>query len=180
MKRTTRLVWSAILGAMALVCLLLTVFPFATIALPALASVFILPIVIEHGRRWAWAVYAAVAVLALLITPDIEAKLLFIVFFGYYPIVKSWLETRRSRTAEWVCKFAVFNVAVVIGYVILSLVGFSLNEFAIEGVALPLGVILTLFLLAGNVVFLLYDRTLSLMVPLYMRRLRPLFLRMFH
>lgn len=180
MKRTTRLVWSAILGAMALVCMLLTVFPFATIALPALASVCILPIVVEHGRRWAWAVYAAVALLALLIAPDVEAKLLFITFFGYYPIVKSWVETHCHRVVEWVCKFAVFNAAVIIAYAVLSCIGFSLEEFAIEGVALPLGVILAGFLVAGNVVFWLYDRTLSLMVPFYMRRIRPLFLRMFH
>ncbi len=179
MKGTTRLVWSAVLGATALVCLLLTIFPFATIGLPALASVCFVPIVIEFGRRWTWAVYTAVALLSLLITPDLEAKMLFIAFFGYYPIIKSWAEMRPRRT-EWIVKFAVFNTAMITVYAVLAAVGLSLEEFRIEGVLLSLPVILGGFLLAGNVIFLLYDRVLSLMVPLYYRRLRPLFLRMFH
>ena len=179
MKRTARIAWSGILGAMSVVCLLLTIFPFATYALPALASVFLIPIVIECGRRWAWAVYAAVAVLALLIAPDIEARLLFVMFFGYYPIVKSWAESRRSRVTEWLCKFVVFNVAVVATYGLLSAVGFSMEEFAISGVALPLGAVLALFLVAGNVVFWLYDVALSRLIPLYFACFQSFFTRSF-
>ena len=66
MKRTAKIAVSGVLGALSLVCLLLTVFPFATYALPALASVFFIPIVIECGRRWAVGLYIAVAFLALL------------------------------------------------------------------------------------------------------------------
>ena len=80
MKRTARIALSGLMGALALVCLLLTVFPFATYALPALASVFLMPIVIECGKKWAVAAYVAVALLALLIAPDLEAKFLFVFF----------------------------------------------------------------------------------------------------
>lgn len=167
------------MGALSVGCLLLTVFPFATYALPALASVFLMPVVIECGPRWATAVYVAEALLALLITPDVEAKLLFVAFFGYYPVIKSLTERMKSRTLEWVCKLVVFNSAVVAAYMLLSVVGFSLDAFRIAGVAFPLWGFLLAFLLAGNVVFLLYDIALTRLLPLYFGRFQPLFRRLF-
>ena len=167
------------MGALALACLLLTVFPFATYALPALASVFLMPVVIECGPRWATAVYTAEALLALLITPDMEAKLLFVAFFGYYPIIKSLTERLKSRSLEWACKLLVFNGAIVAAYAVLTAVGFSLDMFRISGLAIPLWGFLLAFLLAGNVVFILYDTALTRLLPLYFSRFQPLFRRLF-
>ncbi len=168
------------MGALSLVCLLLTVFPFATYALPAMASVFLMPVVIECGRRWAMAVYVAVALLALFITPDMEARLLFVAFFGYYPILKSLTESWKSHVLEWVGKLLVFNTAVVAAYALLSAAGFSLEVFRVDGIGLPLGVFLLIFLIAGNIIFLLYDIALTRMLPLYFSRFQPLFRRLFH
>ena len=179
MKRTARVAWSGLMGALSLVCLLLTVFPFATYALPALASVFLIPVVIECGRRWALAVYAAVALLALLLAPDVEARLLFVFFFGYYPILKSVAESMRRRVLEWLCKLAVFNAAVVAAYAVLSAIGFSLEEFVVSGVSLPLTGFLVVFLVVGNGIFVLYDIGLSRLLPLYFSRFQPLFRRFF-
>ena len=167
------------MGALSVACLLLTVFPFATYALPALASVFLLPVVIECGTRWAAAVYVAEVLLALLITPDMEAKLLFVAFFGYYPIIKSLTERLKSRPLEWVCKLLVFNGAVVAAYAILSVVGFSLDVFRVAGVSFPLWGFLLAFLLAGNAVFVLYDIALTRLLPLYFHRFQPMLRRLF-
>lgn len=177
MKRTARIALSGLMGALSLVCLLLTVFPFATYALPALASVFLMPIVIECGKKWAFAAYAAVALLALLIAPDLEAKFLFVFFFGYYPIVKSWSEN-QSRAIEWVCKLGVFNAAVVAVYALITHIGFSLEAFELPGVSAPMTVILAVFLVAGNVVFVLYDVALTRLLPLYFARFQPLLRRL--
>lgn len=178
MKRTARIALSGLMGALSLVCLLLTVFPFATYALPALASVFLMPIVIECGKKWAVAAYAAVALLALLIAPDLEAKFLFVFFFGYYPIVKSWSE-RQSRVIEWICKLGVFNAAVVAAYALISHIGFSMEAFELPGVSVSMSVILAVFLVAGNVVFALYDVALTRLLPLYFTRFQPLLRRLF-
>ncbi len=167
------------MAALSLVCLLLTVFPFATYALPALASVFLMPVVIECGARWATAVYAAEALVALLITPDIEAKLLFVAFFGYYPILKSLTERSRFRWLEWLGKLVVFNAAVVVAYAALSILGFSLEVFRFGALALPLWTFLLAFLLAGNVIFVLYDLALTRLLPLYFSRFQPLLRRIF-
>ncbi len=173
MKQTSRIALGGVMGALALLCLMLTVFPYATYALPALAGVFLIPVVVECGKRFAVTLYVATAVLSLLITPDLEAKWLYICFFGYYPILKAGAETQSSRAVEWGIKVATFNVAVIIAYIVLCQFGFSLNEFAVNGLSIPLPMILCLFLLAGNIVFVLYDIALTRLLPLYFLRFRP-------
>ena len=124
-------------------------------------------------------VYAATALLAFLITPDMEAKILYVLFFGHYPIIKCVAESRRGRVAEWLIKLAVFNAAVVAAYAVLAQVGLSLDEFAIPGVSLPLQAVLGLFLLMGNGVFVLYDVALTRVLPLYFRRFQPRLRKLF-
>ena len=173
MKQTSRVALGGIMGALSLGCLLLTLFPYATYALPALASVFLFPVIIESGKRHGTMVYVATAVLALLITPDLEAKVLYVTFFGYYPLIKSIAESRSQRWLEWVVKLAVFNAAVVTTYFVLIRLGMPMDDFSLPGVELPLQVILGAFLLVGNGVFVLYDVALSRLLPLYFARFQP-------
>lgn len=179
MKPTSRVALCGMMGALALVSLLLTVIPFATYALPALASVFVFPAVIECGRRYGAAVYAATALLALLLTPDMEAKILYIAFFGYYPLIKLVAESGK-RLWEWLLKIGVFNVAVIAAYAVaIGIGGLSAESFAVEGVALPLPVMMGVFLLLGNGVFVLYDIALTRALSLYFIRLQPMLHRLF-
>ncbi|MBQ9964586.1 MAG: hypothetical protein IJP14_05650 [Clostridia bacterium] len=179
MKPTSRVALGGILSALSLLILCLTIFPFATYALPPLAGIALIPLVIECGKKWAFLAYAAVSLLALLIVPDMEAKLLFVAFFGYYPIIKAVFESFHSRLLEWVTKLAVFNGAVVGAYLLLSLLGLPLDDFRIAGVALPLSAFLLAFLLMGNVIFVLYDLGVTRSLPLYFVRIRPIVMRLF-
>lgn len=179
LKRTSCIALGGIFSALAVMSLLLTIFPFATYALPPLAGAFLIPLVIECGKKWALCAYAAVSLVALLIVPDIEAKTLFIVFFGYYPIIKATLECVRNRVWEWLAKLLTFNAAAVVGYVVLTWLGFSLEVFRIEGIALPLYGFLLLFLLAGNIIFVIYDVGLTRAMPAYFLRFQPMIRRLF-
>lgn len=176
LKPTSRMALCGVMGALSTVCLLLTVFPFATYALPALASVFLFPVVIECGRRYGFLTYVATAVLALLLAPDLEAKWLYVFFFGYYPVLKSVAETRR-RPLEWLIKAATFNAAVVAAYFVLIKLGLPLGDFAIGN--LPIKTVLLLFLVMGNVIFVLYDIALTRALSLYFVRFGPLLRRWF-
>ncbi len=179
MKRTSRIALGGIFSAVAVFVLLLTLFPFATYALPPLAGAFLIPLVIECGKKWALCAYVTVSLVALLIVPDMEAKTLFIAFFGYYPIIKATLESLKNRVWEWSLKLMIFNAAAVGGYAVLSWIGFSLDAFRIEGIALPLYGFLLLFLLAGNVIFVIYDIGLTRFLPVYFSRFQPMIRRLF-
>lgn len=170
MKRTGSVALCGVMSALCMVCMFLTgVIPFATYALPALAGVLLIAIVIEQGKRWAALVYVAVSLLSFILSPDLEAKLMFVCFFGYYPILKAVFEGIRRPRFALCLKLAVFNVAVIAVYFILSaLGGLAADEFEIFGKNLPL-----FFLAAGNLVFLLYDYALTGLVSVYVQRLRP-------
>ncbi|MBQ2780722.1 MAG: hypothetical protein IJF42_04090 [Clostridia bacterium] len=170
-----KLAIGGVMTALAVVALLLSLVPMTEYMMPALAGAMLLPVVMECGRRWAVGSYVAAALLALLLTPSLEAKVLFVAFFGYYSIAKAWLEGHFRPWLRWTCKFALFNIAVCVSYW-LMLQFFSLDPavFDFFGVSLP-----PLLLLFGNVAFLMYDFLLTALVTVYWQRLHPVFARMF-
>ena len=174
MKQTDKVALGGVLGALSLVCMLLTIIPTATYALPAIAGVVLMPLVVEWGARFGFTVFAAVGVLALIMSPDKEAALLFVAFFGHYPIVKALLEKHiRQRPIRWVLKFTVFNACVIAAYALLVwLFAFPMDEFELFGISA-----MWLILLCGNVVFWLYDIALKRVITMYVCRLRTHLMR---
>lgn len=123
--------------------------------------------VVEVGVKWGIAAFAVSAVLVLLLPGDIEAKMLYIAFFGYYPIVKSLLETHCNRVIEYIIKFAVFNAAIVISYsFVASFIGVDMSDMN------ELGKYTAYILLAAaNIVFPIYDIAITRIYGLYRIRL---------
>lgn len=174
-KKSTQVALGGLAAALCLLLMFLTgVFPFATYALPALAGMVLIAIVQENGYKAAVTVYAAVSLLSVFIVPDRQAAILFIAFFGYYPILKGKLE-RLPAILRWLLKFFFFNVAVVAGYLVIIYL-FGIDEI-LEEVG-PLGEYsLLVTLLAGNLVFLVYDYALRNIVQIYVQWFRPKILR---
>ena len=88
-------------GVVASLCLLLmfltAVFPVLSMTLPVFSGMLIAVVAIEISVPWGFVTYAAVAVLSVFVTPDKEAAVFFILFFGYYPVLKALLERRRIK-----------------------------------------------------------------------------------
>lgn len=170
-----RLAFCAIIAALAAVLMIIgSLFPFGVYALPMVAGALLVAVVIEYGARWALGVFAVASLVSFLLSGDKEASLYFVMFFGYYPVLKRVFESRiASRPLQMLLKFAVFNAAMVGAFFIASFVlGVPAEEYTVFGFYVPY-----LFLLAGNVVFWLYDRALTLFVGLYLKRLHPLFFK---
>lgn len=169
----------AIGGVFAALCLVImfsTAFiPFGTYALPCLAGAMLVVVVIENGRNVAWMVYVSVSLLSILIVPDKEAVLVFVVFLGYYPIIKSNLERFCSRLVEYFCKLALFNFTIISGYAVMAYV-FGLSELIADlGDLGRIGMAVLIFL--ANVVFILYDVALTRYCIIYVRRIRQSLVR---
>ena len=141
-----------IASALCLLLMMLTIIPIATYTMPALAGMVLIVVVIENGYSTAWMVYAAVGFLSLFICPDKEAAMLFVGFFGYYPILKGKLEKIKKRSMEYLSKFSIFNLAMILNYLVIIYL-FGIQDI-LEDVG-PLGKFsVLLLLLMGNVVFL--------------------------
>lgn len=168
MSKSGKIALGGLLTALGVVLMFLTgLIPIGTYALPAIAGVLLIVAVIEIGAKWAWMIYAAVAVLSLLFAADKEAALLFVLFFGYYPVLKSFLERISNKVLSWISKFAVFNVAVVACFFLaVNFLQLPEDSFTVFGFYLPWA-----FLILGNAVFLIYDIALSGLVATYVEKL---------
>ena len=168
MSKSGKIALGGLLTALGVVLMFITgLIPIGTYALPAIAGVLLIVAVIEIGAKWAWMIYAAVAVLSLLFAADKEAALLFVLFFGYYPVLKSFLERISNKVLSWISKFAVFNVAVVACFFLaVNFLQLPEDSFTVFGIYLP-----WVFLILGNAVFLIYDIALSGLVATYVEKL---------
>ncbi len=168
MKQTKKITLAALLAALAAAIMLCAYFPYLTYAVPALAGGVMVVAVIELSGKWAWLAYGA-SVLPVALFAENEAKLLYLLFFGYYPIVKSLLERLHSRVAEYVLKLTLFNAVVAVyGWATVNLLGIPMEEIPFLG---QYGI--AVLWAAANLVFLLYDVALSRAIAVYMWRLHP-------
>lgn len=171
-KLSFKITLGGIVAAMSLIFMFFTgVVPIMAYTLPALAGAFLIVIVIELGKKWAILTYATVSILSFFLTPDKEAAMLFTMFLGYYPIIKSFLEKIKFRPLEYVSKIAIFNVSIIFAYQIIIRI-FStpelLDEFKEFGkYSIPI------FLIAANVAFILYDIALTGVISTYINTFRP-------
>ena len=175
-KKSTQVALGGLASALCLLLMFMTgMIPFATYALPAAAGIVLIAVVRENGRKAATLVYTTVSLLSIFVVPDREAALLFIFFFGYYPILKGIMERIHFKPVVLVLKFLLFNVAVVAAYwVIVNVLGIpdimeSFGDFGKYSALVILGM--------GNVVFAVYDFALSNLVWAYENWFRPKVLR---
>lgn len=168
LKQTTKITVSAMMAALATAFMLLSYFPYLFYAIPAIAGLFIMVVLIEVDFRWALMSYIVSAILVFMFAEP-ESRFLYVFFFGYYPIVKALLEKLNKPVIEWVVKVIVFNAAVLSVYLIFAkFFDFSIDDFGELG---KYGAFILLFL--GNVVFVLYDITISRTAMVYMKILHP-------
>ena len=140
-----------------------------TYALPCFAGLLTIAVVIEYKCKWAFGVFGVTAVLSFFLSGDKEAVVMFIALFGYYPIVKNFIERFiPSAVMRWIIKMLLFNAAAVASFFAVTLIlEIPTSEFSIFGVYLPY-----VFLIAGNVFFVLYDLSINVFVKFYVQRLR--------
>lgn len=161
-KLSSRVALGGIVAALCIVIMFTSgVIPALYIAAPMAAGLLMVILVEEVSVGWAWLTYLAVSLLALIVTFDKEAALMFILFFGYYPILRLYLDKIKGKLLKTVCKFAVFNLFLVLDYLATVYV-LGLPTFEDTG-----PVMFVVLFVAFNLVFFFYDRVLSRMSWFY-------------
>lgn len=175
-KKSSKTAVGGIVTALSIVLMFLTsIIPSMTYALPAAAGILLSLIVIEIDKRWALGVYAAVSLLSILLIADKEAAVMYIMFFGYYPVLKGVFEGKLNPVLSWVLKFTVFNIGIVLATLITIYV-FNIPFDEMERYGKWAAVLL---LAIGNVVFLIYDFALTNLIKLYLLKWRKTFRKIF-
>ena len=145
----------ALCGLMAAVAIVIMclggLIPVATYICPVLCTLLGNMIQILCGRRHAWEWYSAVSLLSILLAPDKEAAIVYILL-GYYPYIKSYFDKFKFRI---IFKFLYFNFITIIAYLFMLWVFGQiqiLEEYAILG---TVGILIVLIL--ANVTFFMLD-----------------------
>lgn len=171
MKKSTQVAVGGLASALCLVLMFMTgLIPFSTYALPATAGIVLIAVLEENGPQTALLVYGAVSILSMFIVPDREAALTFVVFFGYYPIIKPWFDRIRSKVLRAGSKLLLYNLVIFLLYsVVIRLFGLGevLNEMQQMG---QTGLIVLAVL--ANIMLILYDRALTALYIAYVRVFR--------
>lgn len=130
----------------------------------ALSTFFLAAIIIENNIGFAVLVYFSSSILSFIIIPNKAAVLPYVIFFGYYAIVKSLIERINILAVELFIKLMLFNLSIYITFNIVSRA--LLGEIIIK---LPAWVVFLLMQLA----FIVYDYAFSLGVYFYRNKIRP-------
>ena len=166
-KRTKRVALCAMLSALGVVVLYLgSLIEVLDISMAVISSLFAVMAVIEYGGAAPWAIYAATGILSAILLPSKLPALMYILFFGFYPIIKEKLERIKSRVLGWLLKEVVFNVCLVVLMLIAR--WFMLDP---EGMF----VFEVIFFGLANVTFVIYDIALTRIISFYIYRIRKKF-----
>ena len=124
--------------------------------------------VIESGYVFAFTTYFVVALMSALFVADKEAALYYIAFLGLYPILKGIFEKIKNKLFQYILKFILFNVCIISAFFIsITLLSVPKESFVLFGFYIPWA-----FLILGNIVFIVYDVSLTRIISEYVYKWR--------
>ncbi len=165
-----------IISALSVVLMFMTgLLPMFVYVIPALCGTMLLVIAIEINNTWSYVTYAAVSVLSLLLVPDKEAALLYVLLMGFYPTLKLKLDKIKPMIVSYAVKLIIYNFLIVIYYNITiriissSSLSDDMSDLGKNGIYI--------FWAVTNVVFIIYDVAISNLMRLYIDWIRKKILK---
>lgn len=165
MRESYKITICGVTSSLALVLMLLTyINPFLTYTSPPFAGVLLILIMIEVGYGWAFGTYTAIGLLALFLLTDKEAAVMFIAFFGYYPMLRSVFERKiKSKSLRYVLELIIYNIALALSVIVCMYVfNVDYDDFGDFG---KYSVLITAVLM--NIIFVLYDYLIGKLIIAY-------------
>ena len=149
------------------VMILSNLVPAGLYTFPAAAGILIFILSFAAGKSYGWASFLLVAIISFFFCANKETSLCFILFLGYYPLVREQIEKLRFRAAAFLIKLLLFNAAAVLtGLLLMFVFSVPADHFELFGISIP-GILLALL----NGIFLLYDYAIALFLRAYRKKI---------
>ena len=153
-----------------------SILPISTLAILTIASALIPVCIIRSNIQTSIFVYISSSLIAFFLVP-INISFLYFVFFGVYGIIKYFIERIRKEKLEIVLKVVFFNIAFIIGFIIMQ------NVLGINIIA-GLEILMSRFFdnsgrsiasiilwIVAQPIFLIYDYAMTMIITFYMERI---------
>lgn len=163
MKNAAKLALCGVSTALSVVLLFLGgITSILAYTIPMIVGVFMIMLKTTFGNSCAWITFFCTSVLTFFCVPDKECMLMYVLFFGFYPIVQPDINKFRIKPLKFIVRFILFNVMLAVSQLILVYVfGIPFLEDG-EG-----KIFIIIFALLMNILFIIYDRLLNSLYLLY-------------
>ncbi len=167
MKNAKASAFAGVISALSVVLLFLgAVSVSLSYVLPIATGLLMILLLESVSVKSAMLTYFSTSFLAFILLGGKESVLFYIMFFGYYPILRIKLSKIKPKPIRLLIKLVIFNIAMAgIQLILIYVFGIPFdNMFGKIGIAL--------FFVALNVIFILYDYTFDLLVLIYNSKLK--------
>lgn len=168
MKKSVKAAFCGIATALCIVLMFAgSLFYVFSYAVPMLLGLITLMINKTFGKVYALYLYFSVAVLSLLFVPEKETVMMYVLFFGFYPVARLSIDKIKLKTVKIILKIVLFNFAVTaIELICVYVFGIPFFEDGVFSKSM-----LIFFTAAMNLSFLMYEFLLKSFTVLYERKI---------
>ncbi|OON98172.1 MAG: hypothetical protein ATN36_01425 [Epulopiscium sp. Nele67-Bin005] len=174
--RTKDLALGGILTALSVVILYISyILPTSQLTMFALATFVVILGYIRGSLKTATLIYLSTSLLCFLLIP-LQVTIVYVLFFGNYGIVKSFIESQNKYLLEYILKLIYFNVVGFLDlYLTYTLFGYTIFDgilITLSGLAPSLGLSMHLLIIWAilQVIFLVFDYAINLLIDEYYKK----------
>ncbi|WP_448919419.1 hypothetical protein [Eubacterium sp.] len=167
MKNSKVIAYSGVATALSVVMLFLgSIFWVLGYTMPLVASLVMIILLDSISQKSALLTFISTSIISFILLNDKECVLLYILFFGYYPLIRDKINDIKPKFLSYLLKFVTFNAAMVLTQVLCVYVfGIPFDDMLGKW-----GIVL--FVLCLNLVFVVFDKLYTLLLRLYRIKLK--------
>ncbi|WP_290905563.1 hypothetical protein [Eubacterium sp.] len=167
MKNSKVIAYSGVATALSVVMLFLgSIFWVLGYTMPLVASLVMIILLDSISQKSALLTFVSTSIISFILLNDKECVLLYILFFGYYPLIRDKINDIKPKFLSYLLKFITFNAAMVLTQVLCVYVfGIPFDDMLGKW-----GIVL--FVLCLNLVFVVFDKLYTLLLKLYRIKLK--------
>lgn len=167
MKNSKVIAYSGVATALSVVMLFLgSIFWVLGYTMPLVASLVMIILLDSISQKSALLTFVSTSIISFILLNDKECVLLYVLFFGYYPLIRDKINDIKPKFLSYLLKFITFNAAMVLTQVLCVYVfGIPFDDMLGKW-----GIVV--FVLCLNLVFVVFDKLYTLLLKLYRIKLK--------
>lgn len=134
--------------------------------MPLIASLIMIILLDSISQKCALLTYVATSAVSFILLSDKECLLLYVLFFGYYPLIRDKINDIKPKFLSIFLKYITFNTSMILTQVLCVYVfGIPFDDMLGKW-----GIVL--FIVCLNLVFAVFDKLYGLLLKLYRIKLK--------
>lgn len=167
MKNSKVIAYSGVATALSVVMLFLgSIVWVLGYTMPLVASLIMIVLLESVSKKSALLTFVSTSVISFILLNDKECVLLYVLFFGYYPLIRDKLNDIKPKFLSYLLKLVSFNAAMILTQILCVYVfGIPFDDMLGKW-----GIVV--FILCLNLVFIVFDKLYTLLLRLYRIKLK--------